>query len=110
MRADVHSYQVFDYERYDVVLCVLIKFFLHRHWARAGVILPGHTKKNSQTKTLKHNMLSQQVCRGPWAVGCGLWAVGLGPWAVSRGLWAVGRGLWVVGRVGQILRIAIITW
>ena len=60
-----------------------------------------------------------------WAVGCGLWAVGCGPcgsdpenrnnyvvtaWAVGRGLWAVGCGLWAVGRVGQILRIAIITW
>ena len=57
-------------------------------------------------------MLSQQVCRGPWAVAAGLgpWAVGGEPWAVGRGLWAVGCGLWAVGRVGQILRIAIITW
>ena len=50
------------------------------------------------------------VSRGPWAVGCGLWAVGCGPWAVGRGLWAVGCALWAVGRVGQIPRIAEITW
>ena len=45
-----------------------------------------------------------------WAVDCGLWAVGGGLWAVGRGPWAVGCGLWAVGRVGQIPRIAIITW
>jgi len=49
-------------------------------------------------KKLKHNMLSQQVCRGPWAVGCRPWAVGRGRWAVGRGPWDVGCGLWAVGR------------
>jgi hypothetical protein len=81
-------------------LSILIKFFLYRHWARAGVILPGHTKcftnKKSLNTTCFHNKYA--VGRGLWAVGLGQWAVGGEPWAVGRGMWAVGCGLWAVGR------------
>ena len=95
-------------------LSILIKFFLCRRWARAGVTLPGHTKCFTNQRRLNttcfHNKYA--VGRGLWlqALGRGPWAVSRGPWAVGCGLWAVGCGLWAVGRVGQILRIAIITW